>query len=97
TTGTTGSNACVANACLNGGTCQSVLGGGFRCTCSVSFTGNRCEYPSGTIGISTSSACPVNACLNSGTCQSVPGGGYRCICRAGFTGARCDVSQSVFF
>jgi Notch-like protein len=47
TTGSPGSIACQTNPCLNGGSCQSVPGGGYRCICSTSFTGTRCEFAGG--------------------------------------------------
>ena len=42
---------CPANLCLNGGTCQSVPGSGYRCVCRVGFTGARCDIPTGILFI----------------------------------------------
>ncbi len=37
------SNTCPINACLNGGSCQSVPGGSYRCLCQSGYTGSRCD------------------------------------------------------
>jgi len=37
------SNVCRTNPCLNGGTCQSVPGGGYRCICNQGYTGFFCS------------------------------------------------------
>ncbi|CAF4325962.1 unnamed protein product, partial [Rotaria sp. Silwood2] len=89
TSGGSTSTACRNNPCVNGGSCQSVPGGGFRCICRTGFTGNFCELSISTSGGSTSTACRNNPCVNGASCENVPGGGFRCICRAGFTGVFC--------
>lgn len=38
-----GSSSCAGFPCESNGTCQSVVGGGFRCDCLPGFTGDRCE------------------------------------------------------
>ena len=40
-------STCPANLCQNGGSCQSVPGGGYRCLCRPGFTGVRCDVPTG--------------------------------------------------
>jgi hypothetical protein len=38
---------CPSNLCLNGGSCLSIPGGGYRCSCQPAFTGSRCDIPAG--------------------------------------------------
>ncbi|CAH1225406.1 FBN2 [Branchiostoma lanceolatum] len=69
---------CHFNPCLNGGTCQDLVGG-YNCTCPDSFTGTDCEQDVDECdqGIDT---CPDDA-----TCANTPGG-YNCTCGQGYTG-----------
>ena len=41
--GSSGSNACTTNRCLNGGTCQIVGSSSFRCVCRSGYSGTFCE------------------------------------------------------
>jgi hypothetical protein len=78
------------NPCRNGASCVSVSGGGFRCACTTAFTGNLCDYPTG-----TSNVCTVNTCLNGGVCIPVATNNFVCNCPVGFTGTRCEYSQGI--
>lgn len=44
---TPSSGACSINQCTNGGTCQVVPGGGYRCICQAGYTGPTCNIPFG--------------------------------------------------
>lgn len=103
--GTTGSNSCARNPCLNSGTCQTVPGGGYVCICRPGFAGAFCDLPAGKTlanesidrldrslsqGTAASRACATNPCVNGGSCETVNVNTFRCVCQAGFTGSRCD-------
>lgn len=47
--GVTNPSICQNNVCANGGTCEGVPGGGYRCICRPGFTGARCDISTGTI------------------------------------------------
>ena len=37
-------NTCTANPCVNGGSCQPMPGGGFRCVCRQGYVGLLCDF-----------------------------------------------------
>ncbi|XP_046891285.1 protocadherin Fat 3a isoform X1 [Hypomesus transpacificus] len=79
-------DACLALPCLNGATCTSLPSGGFACSCSLQYTGGRCE--------TEVTACIPNPCQNSGVCKAL-GNAFLCGCRRGFRGLTCqeDVNE----
>ncbi|XP_005928091.1 protocadherin Fat 3 isoform X2 [Haplochromis burtoni] len=72
---------CVSQPCLNGAICSSLPSGGFMCTCSVGFTGGRCEIEL--------TSCMPNPCQNGGECKPV-GSAFLCGCPTGLGGLICD-------
>jgi hypothetical protein len=71
--------------CLNGGTGGGTASGSARaCTCTGSYTGDRCEICPPGFGQSGSSC---NACNTNGTQNSSVGG--ICVCKTGYTGITC--------
>ncbi|CAI5643507.1 unnamed protein product [Oreochromis niloticus] len=72
---------CVSQPCLNGAICSSLPSGGFMCTCSVGFTGGRCEIEL--------TSCMPNPCQNGGDCKPV-GSAFLCGCPTGLGGLTCD-------
>uniref|UniRef100_A0A3Q1F4D5 FAT atypical cadherin 3b n=1 Tax=Acanthochromis polyacanthus TaxID=80966 RepID=A0A3Q1F4D5_9TELE len=60
---------CVSQPCLNGAICSSLPSGGFMCSCSVGFTGVRCEIEL--------TSCMPNPCQNGGDCKPV-GSAFLC-------------------
>uniref|UniRef100_A0A3B4H5K7 Protocadherin Fat 3-like n=1 Tax=Pundamilia nyererei TaxID=303518 RepID=A0A3B4H5K7_9CICH len=72
---------CVSQPCLNGAICSSLPSGGFMCTCSVGFTGGRCEIEL--------TSCMPNPCQNGGDCKPV-GSAFLCGCPTGLGGLICD-------
>ncbi|XP_076745310.1 protocadherin Fat 3 isoform X4 [Maylandia zebra] len=72
---------CVSQPCLNGAICSSLPSGGFMCTCSVGFTGGRCEIEL--------TSCMPNPCQNGGDCKLV-GSAFLCGCPTGLGGLICD-------
>uniref|UniRef100_A0A672H9K0 FAT atypical cadherin 3b n=1 Tax=Salarias fasciatus TaxID=181472 RepID=A0A672H9K0_SALFA len=72
---------CISQPCLNGAICSSLPSGGFMCSCSVGFTGGRCEVEL--------TSCMPNPCLNGGDCKPV-GSAFVCGCPGGFGGIVCD-------
>uniref|UniRef100_A0A3B4ZIB6 Protocadherin Fat 3-like n=1 Tax=Stegastes partitus TaxID=144197 RepID=A0A3B4ZIB6_9TELE len=72
---------CVSQPCLNGAICSSLPSGGFMCSCSVGFTGGRCEI--------VLTSCMPNPCQNGGDCKPV-GSAFLCGCPRGLGGLICD-------
>uniref|UniRef100_A0A3Q1FYB9 FAT atypical cadherin 3b n=1 Tax=Acanthochromis polyacanthus TaxID=80966 RepID=A0A3Q1FYB9_9TELE len=72
---------CVSQPCLNGAICSSLPSGGFMCSCSVGFTGVRCEIEL--------TSCMPNPCQNGGDCKPV-GSAFLCGCPRGLVGLICD-------
>uniref|UniRef100_A0AAQ5XSP9 FAT atypical cadherin 3b n=1 Tax=Amphiprion ocellaris TaxID=80972 RepID=A0AAQ5XSP9_AMPOC len=84
---------CVSQPCLNGAICSSLPSGGFTCSCSVGFTGVRCEIEL--------TSCMPNPCQNGGDCKPV-GSAFLCGCPRGLMGliknphyTRCGRSSQV--
>uniref|UniRef100_A0A3Q1EEG5 FAT atypical cadherin 3b n=1 Tax=Acanthochromis polyacanthus TaxID=80966 RepID=A0A3Q1EEG5_9TELE len=67
---------CVSQPCLNGAICSSLPSGGFMCSCSVGFTGVRCEIEL--------TSCMPNPCQNGGDCKPV-GSAFLCGCPRGLS------------
>ncbi len=70
---------CIANPCLNGGTCTAGIFG-YVCTCANGYRGPNC----------TLSACDHVLCHNGATCHSLVNNGFKCACRIGYSGTYCD-------
>ena len=78
-------NGTKCEPCLNGGTGGGAASGSARaCTCTGSYTGDRCEICPPGFGQSGSSC---NACNTNGTQNSSVGG--ICVCKTGYTGITC--------
>lgn len=82
-------NICNRYICKNGGICLEGIALGYRCSCLVSYIGEKCEVE-------------INLCLiqqlcrNNGVC-SVISIGYRCDCFLGFMGKNCEVGNMICF
>uniref|UniRef100_A0A8C7NQD2 Notch receptor 2 n=1 Tax=Oncorhynchus mykiss TaxID=8022 RepID=A0A8C7NQD2_ONCMY len=76
-------DSCLSGPCANGGTCSSLSGGKFSCTCPPGYWGPRC--------LNDTDECAASApvCQNQGACVNTPGS-YRCNCAPGFTGRQCE-------
>ncbi|KHJ78946.1 EGF-like domain protein [Oesophagostomum dentatum] len=75
-------NYCKKNPCLNGGTCESLLGE-HKCHCISGFTGINCE--------TDIDECQLGYCANGATCKDRVAD-YECNCEGtGFTGKNCTV------
>lgn len=89
---------CSSGPCLNGGSCESLVGG-FTCHCprllppgGVLYGGARCEER--LVG------CEGHECQNHGSCSPflLDGThGYTCSCGAGFSGPLCKTSTTFSF
>ncbi|XP_035289609.1 protocadherin Fat 3-like [Anguilla anguilla] len=73
-------DACQGGPCLNGGSCTSLSSGGYECSCTSEFAGERCE--------TQISICIPNPCQN-GACRSIETS-FLCDCQRGFTGLMCE-------
>jgi len=81
-------DACVNNACENGGTCEDIVGNddtpaGRTCTCVTGFEGDSCE--------TNTDDCATNPCANGFECVDAVNA-YTCDCSAStiWTGQDCD-------
>lgn len=75
---------CSRNPCLHGGECleNTSTPAGYRCSCTVGFTGNNCE--------DDIDECSSGPCANGGVC--VDGiNGYVCTCPSRLTGNECQI------
>ncbi|XP_042167184.1 protocadherin Fat 3-like [Oncorhynchus tshawytscha] len=72
---------CVTQPCLNGGTCKQLPSGGFRCSCSMRYTGGRCEEEL--------TSCLPNPCQNGADCTAGDTA-FVCGCPRGLAGLICD-------
>eukprot|EP01052_Picozoa_sp_SAG31_P002656 SAG31_NODE_95_length_25901_cov_24.763700_26_plen_815_part_00 len=96
----------LAGACLHGGVCepaQETAHNAFRCSCTVAYTGRRCEAcaegfhldPDGTNCVDEDE-CASAPCLHGGACidsasgAAVAIGAYVCVCSGGYYGPHCE-------
>ncbi|XP_041474777.1 uncharacterized protein LOC121423495 [Lytechinus variegatus] len=77
------SSACFSNPCLNGGTCNHLPDGGYRCDCMDTFTGLNCEIAN------TNPCIDQDQCVH-GVCINVGQGQYECECQDNYDGIHCD-------
>nr|XP_054765059.1 uncharacterized protein LOC129271821 [Lytechinus pictus] len=77
------SGGCLSNPCLNGGTCNQLVDGGYRCDCMDTFTGLNCEIAN------TNPCVERNPCVH-GVCINVGQGRYECECQDNYDGIHCD-------
>ncbi|XP_070562262.1 uncharacterized protein [Ptychodera flava] len=74
---------CQSGPCLNGGTCEDLLGG-YVCHCIVPYGGRLCEIEN---------TCLPNPCMNGGSCVfNVADETHACSCVRGFTGRACEIN-----
>ncbi|WKY15616.1 hypothetical protein Q1695_000808 [Nippostrongylus brasiliensis] len=81
-------NYCKTNSCLNGGSCESLLGG-YKCHCVNGFTGTNCE--------TDIDECMQGFCANGAKCRDRVAD-YECDCDGtGFMGKNCtiDINECV--
>ncbi|KAJ8282136.1 hypothetical protein COCON_G00046550 [Conger conger] len=74
---------CASHPCQNGGTCEEISNGEFRCSCTLQYFGSRCEQ--------ANNPCSSQPCAHGGTCQP-KAQGYICSCPDHATGNRCQES-----
>lgn len=58
-------NLCASSPCRNGGTCESMPGGNFKCICPDGFKGQICSEDI--------DECKKSPCKNGGTCANTHG------------------------
>lgn len=80
-------NQCAVNPCLNGGTCLTLDGVGFVCSCLPQYTGTTCNA----LLSQATNPCSNNPCLNGGTCMLINGAGFYCSCLPQYSGNTCNV------
>lgn len=78
---------CLSQPCRNGGTCNTLDGGSYSCTCPLGTSGLRCEEDI--------NECESRPCKNGGQCSQPALGTFRCTCEAGYTGSTCGVGTYV--
>jgi hypothetical protein len=95
--------SCSDSPCQHGGTCQSSLFYGFRCSCSSGWTGLSCEKQDRLVIVQSeheyhdivhhsTGICQHNPCRNGGSCIPQPQGiyGYTCMCPPRVGGFICE-------
>ncbi|XP_063963094.1 uncharacterized protein LOC129271822 [Lytechinus pictus] len=82
-TATSLSGGCLSNPCLNGGTCNHIADGGYRCDCMNTFTGLNCEIAN------TNPCVERNPCVH-GVCINIGQERYECECQDNYDGIHCD-------
>uniref|UniRef100_A0A8K9WM15 Notch receptor 2 n=1 Tax=Oncorhynchus mykiss TaxID=8022 RepID=A0A8K9WM15_ONCMY len=76
-------DTCLPGPCANGGTCSSLSGDKFSCTCPPGYWGQSC-----TEDVDECRLQP-NTCQNGGTCSNIQGS-YTCVCVNGWSGLDCS-------
>lgn len=78
-------NACLANPCRNGGTCDLLTLTEYKCRCPPGWSGKTCQQ---------ADPCASNPCANGGQCLPFESS-YICGCPPGFHGPTCrqDVNE----
>lgn len=75
---------CMADTCLNGGTCIDGQGDIISCECADGYTGMLCGDDDPNF-----IACLPNPCQNGGNCSEAFGPNFDCTCPIGFSGDEC--------
>lgn len=60
-------DSCLSGPCANGGTCSSLSGGSYTCSCPPGYTGPRC------LNDTNECAATPSICQNEGVCVNTPG------------------------
>lgn len=60
-------DSCLSSPCANGGSCSSVSGGSYACSCLPGYTGPRC------LNDTNECAATPSICQNEGVCINTPG------------------------
>ena len=76
---------CLSQPCRNGGTCNSLDGGSYSCTCPPGTTGLYC-------GLDINE-CQSQPCQNGGLCSQPGLGVFQCACQPGYSGDTCGIGQ----
>lgn len=78
----TGTGACAASPCENGGTCEDAADNAYLCTCLAGYSGTNCQI---------AAACTPNPCQNGGRCAPTGPSTFACNCLTGTSGQLCEV------
>lgn len=78
--------ACVANPCLNNGTCEDLEDNKYSCKCSEGYTGQICHK--------FLNPCLSQPCLGGATCSEISQNDYICKCPPERAGHRCEIGKN---